>query len=315
MKSFKVGSIVLATDQGLGYLAKSFYDNGITDKVCIQKHSQRANHYEWYRDYTFEALDLLDCDVILMFETPFNWTIIPKAREKGIKTILIPMYECTNFPFPETPDEIWCPSALDYDFYTKKGVKNCKQIQIPVDVEWKLREKAQVFVHNSGNGGLGGRNGTKELLEAMKYVKSPIKLIIRSQIDMKRVDDPRIEYRIGQFDDIWNEGDVFIFPEKFNGLSLPIQEAFASGMLVMASDRFPSNTYLPREPLIEVDGYKKESIAVEFDMAIIKPEKIANKIDEWYNLNIKKYSLVGLDYNKNNSWKIQKEKLKMLMLQ
>jgi len=40
------GAIVLATDQGLGYLAKDFYDNGIINKVLIYKHSRRKNHTE-----------------------------------------------------------------------------------------------------------------------------------------------------------------------------------------------------------------------------------------------------------------------------
>ena len=39
------GSIVYATEQGLGYLAKDFYDNGIIDLVCIERHSNRTNHY------------------------------------------------------------------------------------------------------------------------------------------------------------------------------------------------------------------------------------------------------------------------------
>jgi hypothetical protein len=180
-------------------------------------------------------------------------------------------------------------------------------------VEWKLREKANVFVHNAGNGGLGGRNGTRELLTAMQHVESPIKLIVRSQIPIENIKDDRVEIRVGQFDDIWSEGDVFIFPEKFNGLSLPLQEAYASGMLVMASDRFPSNTYLPTEPLIKVSDYKIENISVEFNMAIINPKDIAEKIDGWYNKNIKDYSLMGLEYNKQISWSNQKEKLKMLM--
>ncbi len=180
-----------------------------------------------------------------------------------------------------------------------------KQIQIPIPkhIKWKLRETAKVFVHNAGNGGLGGRNGTKELLEAMKWVKSPIKLIVRSQVKIEAYNDPRIEYRIGTFDDIWSEGDVFVFPEKFNGLSLPLQEAYASGMLVMCGDRFPMNTWLPKEPLIPVSHYKKERIAVEFDSAVIDPQDIAKTIDEWYNKDITEYSLKGKEYNIKNSWK------------
>lgn len=306
-----IGSIVLATDQGLGYLAKDFFDNGLIDMVSIHKHTSRANHFGWYPDSVSEEELLKQCDILIFFETPFNWKIIPRARQLGIKTILIPMYECTQYPFPYQPDEIWCPSELDYKFYQDKG-EVCQKIQIPVDIKWKLRSQAKVFVHNAGNGGLGGRNGTKELLEAMKYVKSPIKLIIRSQIPidnpMIKI-DPRIDVRVGQFDDIWQEGDVFVFPEKFNGLSLPLQEAFASGMLIIAGDRFPMNEWLPKQPLIPVSRYHKERISVEFECAEYDPKIIAEKIDKWYNRDIEEFSLLGKDFNQKNSWKNLKESL------
>lgn len=304
------GSIVFATEQGLGYLAKSFYDNGIIDYIAVQPHSSRVNHYEWYPDRMLPDSLLDVCDTLLFFETPHDWKMIVKAREKGIKTILIPMYECTRFPFPYEPDEVWSPSALDHQFY---GDKSTKQITIPVDVKWKLREKALVFVHNAGNGGLGGRNGTKELIEALKYVKSPIKLIIRSQIPIQDIDDPRVEVRVGTFDDIWSEGDVFIFPEKFNGLSLPLQEAFASGMLVMCGNRFPNTEWLPNEPMIPVWDYHKERIAVSFNCAEFQPQDIAQTIDTWYNKDIKKFSYLGKEWGQKNSWDTLKSFYKKML--
>lgn len=178
-----------------------------------------------------------------------------------------------------------------------------KQITIPVTATWRLREKAHVFVHNAGNGGLGGRNGTKELLEAMKYVISPLRLIVRSQVPIQQYRDSRIEYRIGTFDDIWSEGDVAVFPEKFNGLSLPMQEAYASGMLVMGGARFPMTEWLPNEPLIPVASYKKERLAVEFDSAQYDPKQIAETIDSWYGKDIISFSLKGKEWGEENSWK------------
>lgn len=300
MKQSKVGSIVLATEQGLGYLAKAFYDNGLIDVAYVKPHTSRTNHYEWYPDRVSSVDELLDCDTLIFFEEVFDWSIIPKARAKGIKTVLMVMYECTRNPLPYEPDVILCPSLLDLDYYKDK---NAFFVPVPVAVKHAIRHVAKTFVHNAGNGGLGGRNGTKELIEAWKYVKSDARLIVRSQVPIAKVNDPRIEIRVGTFDDIWSEGDVFIFPEKFNGLSLPLQEAFASGMLVMCGDRFPMNTWLPKEPLIPVSGYKKEKIAVEFDSAIFSPLSIARHVDEWYNKDIQKYSELGKEWGKKMSWK------------
>lgn len=309
-----VGAIVFATHQGLGYLAKDFYDNGIIDKVYIIPHRHRENNYTWYKneDKVTSPEGLLDCDTILMFETPIEWGIIKDARNKGIKTILMPMYECTQYPLRYVPDMTLAASDLDLQYYPES-----ERINVPVPnwVKWKERKTAKVFVHNAGNGGIGGRNGTDELVEAMKYVKSPIKLIIRSQTYKVESDDDRIEIRRGTVpeSELYDEGDVFIFPEKFNGLSLPMQEAFASGMPVMCGNRFPMNTWLPKEIMIPVDGYKREQLGVAFDMAIYDPKSIAMTIDSWYGKDISKLSLLGKKFKEENSWKKLKEKYEELM--
>jgi hypothetical protein len=308
MKSFKVGSVVLATEQGLGYLAKSFYDNGIIDVVHVHRHSTRENHHEWYPNRVESIDGLLDCDIILYFETCFDLPFMKRAKEKGIKIVFMPMYECSNPDIVKMADKIIVPSLLDKKYYP-----DAVFIPVPVEVAWRQREYAKVFVHNAGNGGLGGRNGTKELLEAMKWVKSPIRLLIRSQVKIEPIKDDRIEYRIGTFEDIWSEGDVFVFPEKFIGLSLPIQEAFASGMLVMATNRFPNNAYLPAAPLIPVTKTKKERIAVEFECAEIDPKIIAVAIDTWYNSDITAYSLRGKEYGETHSWKSLKDQYLSLL--
>lgn len=317
MAAEKVGAVVLATDQGLGYLAKAFYDHGLVDKVWIKRHSTRENHVDWYKagdivDYEYRLLD--ECTTILFFETPFNWKLIPMARERGIKTVLMPMYECTHFPFPYEPDLLLCPSALDFDSYPEK---NRELVTVPVEVAWKKRERARVFIHNAGNGGLGGRNGTKELIEAMEYVRSDLTLIIRSQVPLRATHDPRIKVEVGTIpaEKLWSHGDVFIFPEKFNGLSLPLQEAYAAGMLVMAGNRYPMNTWLPNEPLIPVARYSTERIAVPFESAHYAPESIAACMDAWYDKDISAYSEGGRAWAEKNSWNSLKETYRVALSQ
>ncbi len=122
-----------------------------------------------------------------------------------------------------------------------------------------------------------------------------------------------VEFRRGIFpaDTLWTEGDVFVFPEKFNGLSLPLQEARAAGMLVVSTDRFPINTWLPKEPLIQVSDTRMTRLGghlTEFDEAIVDPRDIAAKIDEWYGRDISEYSEQGRMWAARNSWEILKPK-------
>jgi len=212
------------------------------------------------------------------------------------------------------------PSLLDQQYYpySNGSGKTIDSIFLPVPVDegikWKQRTEAKIFIHNAGHGGILGRNGTAQVIDAMKFVKSPIQLILRSQNHLKwGVDDPRVDIQIGNapYDSLWDEGDVFLFPERFNGLSLPLQEARASGMLVMCGDRFPMNTWLPREPLIPVQGYNRTRINGRFnsfDDAIFSPETVAATIDEWYGRDISAISSSGAEWASQNSWKSLKPK-------
>lgn len=293
----KVGTLCFTSDQGLSYLARDFYTHGIITHPVILAHGRRTDHPEWYPAGTsfvgnYRAPEVFDhlskCDVVLFFETPFDWQLIPRLREAGVRTVLMPMIECMPDPLPTIPDLLLCPSWLDLQWadqyrkgksvtcdkcgityawaslgYSKIRCPNCWDndtetklyqqgvtfLPVPVNVPWRQRTRCEVFIHNAGNGGLRGRNGTRQIIDAMLYIKSPIKLILRSQEGTWMTNDNRVELRIGHQsqETLWDDGDCFLFPEKFNGLSLPLQEARAAGMLVMATDRFPMNTWLPQQ--------------------------------------------------------------------
>jgi len=319
----RVGTLAYAVEQGLGVLAKSFIDHGLVTDILVVEHYSRPIQ-DWYPNASRTSMApsfnqelaqgfCAEMDVMLFFETPFEWNLIPFCRQKGVATVLMPMYECMPVDLPEDPDWFICPSALDHLHYPERSTL----IPVPVDVPWRQRETAKTFVHNAGNLGLRCRNGTPELAAAMSYVQSPIKLIIRSQCssvnNILRANphlksDSRVSVHIGSvpYDELWEEGDVFLFPEKFNGLSLPLQEARAAGMLVMSTDRFPMNTWLPPEPLIPTAGSERVRVGgrtIEFDESVIDPKDIAQTIDEWYGKDIRAYSKSGRYWAEDMSWK------------
>lgn len=313
----RIGSIIRADNSGLGTLAREFWDNGLIQKALIYPNGVYKMFPERFPGARISHLSkedidwlLTDIDTLLFFETPFEWDILEKASKKGIKTVIMPMYECLPNPPPAEPDLWLCPSTLDYEIVS--GAK--EYLPIPINtsrIKWHRRAKAMVFVHNAGHGGIGFRNGTVELLEAMKMVHSPIKLILRSQSFNFKTDDPRVEVRfqnVKDYWDIWGEGDVFIFPEKFNGLSLPIQEAVASGMMVMSTKRKPFSEWLPIEPLLPVSQYHPHKISRTISAAYTEPIHIAQKIDEWYGKDISHFSDWGREWAEENSWRKLKPK-------
>lgn len=319
----RVGTICFATDQGLGILAKDFYDNGIVTDAIVLAHGKREDHQEWYPKSPFitnlhsgqfkAAVENMvdEVDVMLFFETPFDWDVIDRCRSMGIKTVLMPMYECMPKDLPAQPDLFLNPSLLDQQYYPSG-----KFLPIPVDRLWIRRDRARVFVHNAGHGGLKGRNGTQELINAIPLVKSrEIEFIIRCQdrnnIFTELQDDTRVFIKTGTqpYETLYDEGDVFLFPEKFNGLSLPLQEAYASGMLVMATDRHPMNKWLPNAPLIPNRGFTISNVSPRcnaFQEAIVTPEDIAATIDKWAGKFIGDFSLAGKEWASCHSWEVLK---------
>lgn len=351
--TLRVGSLVYATDQGLGYLAKSFYDNGVLTDVMMIAHGSRPMHQEWYPGHG--SINSLrspsdreriqefchSVDVMVFFETPFIWELIPFCQQHKIGTVLIPMYECMPRELPHVPDKIISPSLLDQQYYPSSQFINIPAPN-PQDIPWRLRSHAQVFVHNAGHGGLKGRNGTAEVLEALEYIESPAKVIIRSQESLYQTANHRQvaqltnpltrkgqELRWGGEDisplermldirsgtvprsELYAEGDCLLFPERFNGLSLPLQEAYSAGMMVMCGKRFPMTEWLPKGPMIEVKEYVKECVSPrchEYDSARYDPREIARNIDLWYGQDISTYSNFGRIWGEMNSWQILKPK-------
>lgn len=351
-QGLRVGSLVYHVWQGLGVLAKSFYDAGVvTHPVIVTRSSldwKRPPQKDWYpadtpkqpigRIHATQVVEYWrrhDVGVALFFETPFDWGLLRECRRVGIRTALMPMHECTPTKIPHEPDAWLCPSLLDYCVFARQdqeryqkdmdrvihlenypqfgdgdGRRKCHYVPVPVDVDkvpWKKRERCQVFVHNAGHGGLKGRNGTQELVKAMEFVKSGARLSIATQSRGEVRATRNIEVIEGTlpYESLFKDGDCFVFPEKFNGLSLPLQEARASGMLVMCGDRFPMNAWLPREPLIPVAGYRKNKIGppyLEFDEALVEPRDIAATMDVWYDKDISEYSEQGREWAERMSW-------------
>lgn len=316
----KIGTICYATSRGLGHLARSFHRHGIITDVLVMRHPSIPTNEDWYPGAPSTNLRFPDrqllydfCDgkeAMLFFETPFDWSLFHHCKQKGIRAYLVTMYECTPVAAPR-PHKYICPSLLDLQYFPPE----CSIfLPLPVEYQWRLRERAVYYVHNGGYLGIRYREGIDVLIKAMSYVKSPLQLTIRVQENVSQellqiVDsDPRVTYiaRTFPYEELYASGDVAVGAQKWNGCSLPLMEARAAGMLVINTDRFPTNTWLPREPLVAPVGYVSGSSIggpyFKFDEAIVRPEDLAARMDEWYGRDITAYSLSGKQWAEENSW-------------
>ncbi len=82
-----------------------------------------------------------------------------------------------------------------------------------------------------------------------------------------------------------------------------------AGMLVMATNRFPMDQWLPTECLIPMCGTRTSNVSGaynDFEEAIIDPKDIAKTIDEWYGKDITEYSQSAKDWTETMSWETLK---------
>lgn len=327
MKPLQCGSIGYSTEQGLGYLMKDFYDHGVISKVLLVRHPRHPFKDDWYPKGTPEVNprsitglvveEFLDgIDTLLLWESPFDWSILPLAAKHNTKTVLVPMYEWWPKRPPHLPDKFICPSLLDLDYFAGMVSEVCF-LPVPVDsLNWLPRSKAFCFLHNAGHIGHREHKGTRQLLEALKHVKSHIQLTIRCQYpgmiekmaeSVGVLNDSRLTLvsKTVPRERLFGGFDVYVAPEKLNGCSLPLQEAFAHGLLVISTDRYPMNTWLPKEPLIPVKKTFWTNITpsyLDVEESVVDPVDIAAKIDEWHGKDIGEFSERGRQWAVENSW-------------
>ena len=336
----RIGSVGYATRQGLGTLLKNAFDGGLVTDPAVLRHGSYTTHMEWYPEGTLELVSrpfngpsvdawLEPLDWVLFWETPFDWAFPDYCRARGKKTALVTMFEW----FPRHPvhtfDRPIAPSLLDRDLIPGS-------IYLPIPLQerpWWPRTKARRFLHNGGHLGYHEHKGTRQILQAIRHVTKPLDLLIRVQPGAEgpfrrmcreeRVPLPdghnkfeftspfgmRVTIEVGEFagPDLYPpDRDVFLMAEKYNGESLPLKEARASGMLVVTSDRYPMNTWLDRRYLILVKGYHTTRVGgpyLEFQEAEVDPVVVAATMDAIFDADVTDYSLSALPWVEENSWK------------
>lgn len=314
-KKIRLGGFGFRADMGgLGTQTQEFYNHIPCDKVLVVT-AEYACDYSKFPNATITGLHissneiepfLKDLDVAICFETPYNWEFFNIAKEMGVKTILQPNYEWLPNPMPSIPDLLIPPSMWHFDEFPEPKV----YLPAPVNrklIPFKLRKKADIFLHIAGHKDTSyGRNGTREFLDAIPLVKANVKFIIHTQTNFDNIpNDSRLDYRLGDipnYNKLYEEGDVLVYPRKYGGQSLSLNEALSSGMAIIMTAVKPQIEFLPKELLIEPYEVNKIRTRREIEIASINPRDIANKIDEIAHKNITKYSKISNQIAKTISW-------------
>ncbi len=314
----RLGTIGTAYNAGISHISAGFASQFPFKTLLVHNKPyamfpERFPVHRITKDVNQDDIDwlLADIDILLIVETPYNWDVLRQAHEKGIKVYFEPMYEWLQKRPELKYVDLWvCPSIDTYDKVS--GNKMLVPSEIPIDLtKFKSREvkKLKTLLHNSGHGGIGNRNSTPELIEAMKYITSDVQLIVNTQIGLNST-APNVKVNYANFENYWdmyNEGDIWIMPAKYGYAFLGIQEACATGMPIMITDMAPFNKYLPKELLISAEikeaplfyGQKQPNAKIE-------PKLIAEAIDRVAALDLTEYSEKAYELAKACSWQTMK---------
>lgn len=310
----RIGVIVRQDLTGLGVQTRNIAEMLEADKLIVidfsplngnKQHPElldsltdnRVNIKGWIHPDHFEEV-LKGIDVLITCEIDYTagYELIARAKELGIKTIVVANYEFCDWlqrPYLPRPDVL--ANHSEWNNHKLEGIFGKVPIlRTPVDTEhyWEvynenMRVKDKVrFLHVAGRKTHEDRNGTADLLEAIKLINPVIdfELVIKTQTTDVYCNDPRVTIDRSEPTDereLYCGFDAMILPRRYGGASLPMNEALAAGLPVIMTDIDPNNKILPSWWL--VDARKKTSFMArtEIDVYESVPASLAGRIAQF----------------------------------
>lgn len=331
----KLGLIAFANDGGLGAQTRRLSEMLDPSRIMVIDSSgfsrNKKHNFDWYpKEKTmivegfpknYDILKFIDgLTHVLTVENPYNFYLIYKCRELGIKTYCQTNYEfCENIYSPHlpVPDMFLMPSYWMID-EMKERFGGSRVMYLPPPTEAKeFAESRRVnlkrdkrlkkkFLHIVGVLAHADRNGTLDLLEAVKLTDADFKLVIRSQQklpDKYILDDPRVEYRVANVKknaDLYKGFDALILPRRYGGLSLTTNEALMSAVPVMMTDISPNNRLLPSYWLIPAKKIGSFQARAMIDLYSVDHKELAEMMTVWASMDLQHMKNDALNYGMIN---------------
>lgn len=307
----RIGIIARADLTGLGIQSRNWVRLLNPDKVIAidsSSFNKNGQHFEWYDGYDGVLINgfikpheidavLDNIDVLLTFEIPYSYEVIKRARARGVKTIIQNNWEFTDYlqnPSLPLPDLLVNHSYWHLDDQKKLWPEITEYCATPLFIEdydsiclENMEKKGKRrFLHIAGRKTYEDRNGTEDILAAIKLIPQDVdfELVIKTQTTEVTSDDPRVTIDRNPPDDekeLYRGFDAMIMPRRYGGACLPMNEALAAGLPVIMTDIDPNDKVLPKEWL--VDATVKASFMARTTIIVYESnlQSLADKITEW----------------------------------
>jgi glycosyltransferase involved in cell wall biosynthesis len=306
----KCGTINFANASGIGNQSRRLTYLLNPDRVLVIDSSgfskNKEQHWDWYKDYKGYRVDgfptnreikvfLQDLTHVFVIENPLNYSLLDECKRRGIK-----LYIQSNWEFADhlnkdltLPHKFLMPSHWKVEEMKQKfGDDKVEYLPPPIDPdefkrarEINLARSGKRFLHVVGTLAANDRNGTLDLLEAVKVSKSDFELVIRSQHELPpeySTDDKRVTFSIGNVEDpqsLYENFDALIIPRRYGGLCLSCNEGLMSGLPVIMPDISPNNQLLPKVWLVPARKKGSFITRTEIDVYETDVKLLADKLD------------------------------------
>lgn len=296
----RLGLIARADSRGLGVQTKAAFDNlhpvktMVVDCPSVKPLPLRR---DWYPGATWiKGLPtvgdfrvwLQDLDVVYTAETGYGQALWDTANSQGVRTVLH-----ANYEFLDKRDRptVWAaPSMWHFDDFPGGAV------HLPVPIPGftpNTSVTATRFLHIVGRPAVHDRNGSQDLIAALRYITAAVTVTFRCQ------EPGYLESRLAQASvpanvtvitetgdvadnaNLYHNQDVLVMPRRFGGLCLPVNEAMGAGMPVIMPDISPNDTWLSENWLVPANVRTTFRAKQHVDVYQSDVRALAAKIDQF----------------------------------
>lgn len=265
---------------------------------------------------------------IVFFNEQHYWEPVIKAKQSGFLIgAYVDYYTEETVPLFKIYDFVICNTQRHFSVFNWHT--NCLYLPWGTNLEhFKPRvnmiNPVLTFIISLGWEGnyTGDRKGLNFVIKAFKEVKGDCLLKVYSQLSLTNCrlewqelieNDKRIEFIVGTFDPFpFNEGDVYVYPSRLDGIGLSLPEAIASGIACITTNNAPMNEFIKdfyNGRLVEVFRYVSRQDGYYWPQSLVSVESL-KEVMEWYvsnkdiaiehGENARKYAKSNLDWEFNS---------------
>jgi len=322
----KLGMIVRADfGRGLAHQTKSFFDNLVPDVTVLVDNTLIDTKNKWpqnfdafpgsihtqWRGYATpflnpDALDALaECDVVYSAETFYD-----ERLPSLVNTVL---HVNPEFYRNDTPTQLWYPTV-----WRTKDLPPGPIVPTPIDDDRIAKNVGESrILHVGGHRALGDRNGTNVVGGIIGAVQHPWRLTSQDGLRL----NPRVfRYTevMGRVEDHWElyEGcGILLYPRRYGGQSLQVNEAMARGLAVVMTDCEPNIETWPIIPIPSKPSGFVNTPGGKLQMHLMLPAPAKDTLDALIRdpEMLERWQTRSVMWARDNSWSRWKPEIERLL--